>query len=158
MLKQTIKEALLLVLAAMAIAVAVYAVRPDKIGSPRLPANPSAAVLAPAGEKQREIDIEAAWRLFQSQTAIFADARHRVDFDAGHIQGAVNLYAADPDAWLSEFLSVAEPLKPIVTYCDGEECALARELAELLSLNGFENVRFLKNGWARWREKGLPVE
>jgi len=158
MLKQSIKEALILILAALGIAVAVYAIRPDKIVPATKPAAEDQAGSSLEESGAREISIEDAWALFQSKGAIFTDSRHRADFEAGHIQGAIHLYAADADTWLSDFLSAAEPQTSIVAYCDGEDCQLARELAELLFLNGFEKVRYLRNGWTRWREKGFPVE
>jgi len=158
MLKQSIKEALILLLAALGIAVAVYAIRPDKIGPVAATANKDPARLFPTSVESREIDIEAARRLFKEKGTVFADARHEADFEAGHIQGAINLYAANPEAWLSDFLSSTDPATPIVTYCDGVDCPLARELAELLAANGFETVHYLKDGWTRWQERGLPVE
>ncbi len=158
MLKQTVKEALILVLAAVGIALAVYSARPDKIGSPQAAVDDGSDRQVPSEGGVAEISLEEALHRFEEKSAIFADARHAADFDAGHIKAAVHLYAADQDAWLSRFLSATDPLALIVTYCDGDDCHLATQLAELLYLNGFENVRFLKNGWTRWRERGFPVE
>jgi len=158
MIKQSIKEASILMLAALAIAVAVYAIRPDKIKPAAGTKDNDAASISSAGQEGGEISIEAAWRLFQAKAALFADARHRADYEAGHIQGAMHLHTAEADAWLSDFLSATDPMTPIVAYCDGEACQLARDLAELLFLNGFENAHYLENGWTRWRERGLPVE
>ena len=56
------------------------------------------------------------------------------------------------------FWPLVDPAKVIITYCDGEDCHLAPALAELLFFNGFNNVRYLRNGWTRWREGGFPVE
>jgi len=158
MFKQSIKEALVLVLAALVLSVTVYAIRSDKIDPIAATPNDSAADPSSAVETGREITIEEARHLFNAKGVLFADARHRADFEAGHIQGAVHLSVAEPDAWLSDFLSATDPLAPIVAYCDGNDCQLARDLAELLFLNGFENARYLKNGWTRWRERGFPVE
>ena len=66
--------------------------------------------------------------------------------------------SADEDTWLSDFLAATDAATGIVAYCDGEECHLASELAELLSFNGFINIRYLRNGWTRWREGGFAVE
>ena len=158
MVKQSVKEAFILVLVAVAIALAVYAVRPDKIGtipaagiSGNVPQTPQQGGIA-------EIPIDDALRRFEEKKAIFADARHKADFDAGHIKGAVHLYTDEQDVWLSGFLTVTDPSAMIITYCDGEACHLATELAELLSINGFDNVRYLRNGWTRWRDGGFPVE
>ncbi len=158
MVNQTAKEAILLLLIAVGIAGAVYAIRPDKIASLDAPATDAASEVSAAEAGYREISIEAAWDLFEDGDAIFADSRHRADFEAGHIQGAVHLHAADAEVWLPDFLSATNPLTPIVTYCDGEDCPLAQELATLLALNGFETIHYLENGWAQWQEKGLPVE
>ena len=157
-MKQSIQEALILILVATGIALVVYTIRPDKI----VPTTEQAAEATNRSSVEesasREISLEAAWERFQSKTAVFADSRHRADFEAGHIQGAVHLYAADSDVWLTDFLTATDPMATIITYCDGEACPLAKDLAELLALNGFENVRYLKNGWTRWQEKGFPVE
>lgn len=158
MMKQAVKEAVILSIVAVALAVAVYVVRPDKIGP--APGTVDGADGQPSSVEQGfgEIGLEDALRHLGEKGVIFADARHPADYEAGHIQGAVNLYASEPDAWLSDFLAGVDPKDLIITYCDGEECHLATQLAELLALNGFENVTYLKNGWTRWREGGYPIE
>jgi rhodanese-related sulfurtransferase len=158
MARQATREALILILIAVTAAFAVYAIRPDKIG------DRPASVTGDAGAGQStegafsEISIEEAVRLYRDHRAIFADARHRADFESGHIKGAIHLYAEDQDTWLPEFLAANDPAATIVTYCDGENCHLAPALAEILFFNGFDHVRYLKNGWTRWREGGFPVE
>jgi rhodanese-related sulfurtransferase len=158
MVKQAAKEAFFLILAAVGIALAVYAVRPDKIGLMPAAVNEGNVPQSTADSGFSEISIEDAVRLYEEKSAIFADARHAADFEAGHIKGAVNLNTADQGIWLSDFLAATDPATVIVTYCDGEDCHLAPALAELLFLNGFNNVRYLKNGWTRWREGGFPME
>jgi rhodanese-related sulfurtransferase len=158
MVKQAFKEAVVLILVAVGMALAVYMLRPDKIGNVPAAVNDVAGGQFPAENAFQEISIDEAARLFTEKSAVFADARHQADFDAGHIKGAVNLYAANQDAWLSDFLASTDPATVVVAYCDGEDCHLAPQLAEILSFSGFDQVRYLKNGWTRWREAGLPVE
>ncbi len=158
MVKQAAKEAFVLILVAVGIALAVYAVRPDKIGLIPDAVNEGIARQSPTESGFTEISIEDALRLYKNKSVIFADARHAADFEAGHIQDAVHLYAADQDVWLSEFLAATDPAAVIVTYCDGQDCHLATELAQLLFFNGFDSVHYLKNGWTRWREGGFAVE
>jgi len=158
MLKQAFKEALILIGSAVALALAVYAVRPDTTGINPASLNEGAARQSPSENSFSEISLEDAVRLFDEKGTIFADARHTADFSAGHIRGAIHLYAAEQEVWLSDFLAATDPATTIVTYCDGEECHLAPALAELLFFNGFENVHYLKNGWTRWREGGFPIE
>jgi 3-mercaptopyruvate sulfurtransferase SseA len=45
-----------------------------------------------------------------------------------------------------------------VTYCEGEECALAAEVALKLKKIGFENVRVLHDGWNVWKDNRLPSQ
>ena len=158
MLKQAAKESLILIGTAVAIAMVVYAARADKIGIIPAAVNQDALQQSRSESGFSEISIEDAVRLHQKNGAIFADSRHAADFEAGHIQGAVHLYAADQEIWLSDLLAATDPATPIITYCDGEDCLLAQSLAEVLFFNGFDNVHYLKNGWARWRDGGFPVE
>jgi rhodanese-related sulfurtransferase len=158
MVRQATREAFILILTAVGIALAVYALRPDKIGDLSAPVSGGADAGLSAEGAFSEISIEEAVRLFREKGAVFADARHQADFEAGHIKGAVHLYAADQDSWLPDFLAAHDPATTIVTYCDGEDCSLAPALAEFLFFNGFDHVRYLKNGWTRWREGGFPVE
>ena len=102
--------------------------------------------------------LDCSVKVGQDENGEFKVENGRADFEAGHIKNAAHLYVAEQDVWLSGFLTATDPLAMIITYCDGEECHLATELAELLSINGFENVRYLKNGWTRWRDGGFPVD
>jgi rhodanese-related sulfurtransferase len=157
MMRQAVREAFILCFIAVVLALIVYAVRPDKIGpAPAASDSDGTGPIEPA-LGSAEISLDDAVRVFRDGGAIFADARHAADFESGHIKGALNLYAADQDAWLSDFLSDADPATVIVTYCDGQECHLAVDLAQLLSVNGFNKVFYLTNGWTRWRELGLPA-
>lgn len=157
MFKQAVREAVFILLIAVVLAVVVHAVRPDK--SPPVPSPGSESAGQPAAPPDgfAEIGLTRAKQLFDADGAIFADARHPIDFAAGHIRGARNLVAADPEQWLPDLLASTDPAQVIVTYCDGEQCHLAPELAELLFFNGFDNVFYLKNGWTRWREHGFPT-
>ena len=109
MVKQATKEALILILAAIGIALAVYAVRPDKIGIAPARVTPGNIQQAPGDIGFSEISLDDAVRLYEKKGAIFADARHAADFEAGHIKGAVHLYAADQETWLHDFLAAGRP-------------------------------------------------
>jgi rhodanese-related sulfurtransferase len=106
----------------------------------------------------REISVEAAAAKFDSGEAVFADARSPEEFERGHIRGALNLPPAAMDAWAEKLLSEIGTEVEWVTYCDGENCPLARELAGQLNLLGFERVYYLEDGWRKWRSRGLPVD
>lgn len=172
--KAMIREAVVIILAAVVISGIVYGIRPDKIRpgtigpdrtQPRVTDASTAGDPSASGETGpvdgpqgvAEISLEAARTLFDTPGTIFADARHELDFSAGHIQGARHLPADNPDPWLDDVLVEMPPETVIITYCDGDDCHLATDLAQLLVLNGFSQVYYLKNGWTRWQEKGFPV-
>ncbi len=158
MFKLAAKEALILIGTAVSVALAVYAIRPDRMAIFPAAVNPDAVQGSPTESGFSEISLAEAVRLYREKSAIFADARHAADYAAGHIKGAVNLYTADQEIWLPGFLAATDPTAVIIAYCDGENCHLAPALAELLFFNGFDKVRYLKNGWTRWRDGGFPVQ
>ena len=165
MFNQAFREALVILGTATILALVVYAVRPDKIavapptgtGGPAQPATGAAGPPATPLSMPREISLDRAKALFDDNGAIFVDARHPVDFAAGHIRDARNLLATNEATWLSAFIAATDSSRVIITYCDGENCHLAPELAELLYFNGFDNVYYLKNGLTQWRQHGFPV-
>ena len=156
--KQTFKEALILILVAVGVALTVHMIRPDTIRLIPSAIENSISQSVQPGTDGLEISIEDAFVHHRNNSAIFADARHPADFEAGHIQGAVHLYVNDQEIWLPQFVSATDSQALVITYCDGEDCQLARQLVELLQINGFASVRYLNNGWTRWQEKGLPVD
>jgi len=118
----------------------------------------SAAVNEPDGSNAiGDISIEEAVRLFEEGSALFVDARSEAEYRAGHIKGAVNIPDLDFENHIGSFLEKTAAETVLITYCEGESCALSKSLAEKLSLAGFENVFHLKNGWGQWKERGLPI-
>ena len=143
------KEAVWVMVTALVLAAGAYALRPGLLQK--------SGTGADAGNLENLISLEAAADHFNQGTAVFADARSEKDFRAGHIQGALNL---DPDLfddWSIQVFSQIPAESVIITYCAGERCTLSIELAEKLTWLGYEKVFHLKNGWALWQEKGLPV-
>jgi len=104
------------------------------------------------------VSIEEARALFLTGGAIFFDARSPEDYQAGHIQGALNLPAQNFDEFYPGLLPEITPDSLIITYCDGETCELSKDLAFALSAKGYSHVRVLVNGWSSWRDATLPVE
>lgn len=104
------------------------------------------------------IPIEEAQLLFETNEAIFLDARSSGDYRSGHIQGALNLPWADFEARFEEVMGVIPLDFPIVAYCDGESCGLSKDLALALSAKGYVNVRVLADGWSAWKTANLPVQ
>lgn len=104
------------------------------------------------------ISLGAARRLFAGNAAVFIDARSAADYEKGHIAGAISLPWQAVDSRFAEVGADLPMDKPIITYCDGENCSLSEHLAGFLREMGFAPVRVLKNGWSLWQQHNLPVE
>jgi rhodanese-related sulfurtransferase len=76
---------------------------------------------------------------------ILLDVRPRLEYESGHIAGAV----AIPITELGDRLTELPPDKKVVVYCRGSYCQFADEAVVLLRRHGFEAVR-LEGGWSEW--------
>jgi rhodanese-related sulfurtransferase len=153
---RAVRQILALVILSAVAAVAVNALRPD-----RLPLvgdwSVAARITSSTGERM-DISLGEAEKLFFTAAAVFIDARPEEDYVRGHIQNARCLPWQEVDL---RFMGVTEALDlemPIVTYCDGEKCELSHNLALFLRDAGFMNTRVLVNGWTLWQQAGLPTE
>ncbi len=94
---------------------------------------------------------ELAGRLEAGEVVVL-DVRPRVEFTAGHIQGARSLPIDELEARLDEIPDDAD----VVAYCRGPYCVFAHEAVRRLRAAG-RNARRLEDGWPEWRLAGLPV-
>ena len=81
------------------------------------------------------------------------DVRPKEEFEAGHVQGAINIPMNELEQHLQQF----DPEQEIVAYCRGPHCILAFEAVEQLRNNGFK-ARRLEHGFPEWKVAGLPTE
>jgi rhodanese-related sulfurtransferase len=121
-------------------------------------APPSAAETVSSLGENTLISLEEAEALFLAKMAVFLDARPEDLFLEGHIKGARNLPAFEFEVRFPDVMADIPPETTIITYCDGEDCALSHHLAGELIGKGYTNVRVLLNGWSTWRQTGLPIE
>jgi len=88
-----------------------------------------------------------------SGSAVIIDARQTPDYDAGHIDGAINipttLCAAGRTAKLAE---VAKNSRLII-YCQSAGCPYAEKVAANLMEDGFNNLAIYKGGWVDWDKR-----
>lgn len=160
MLLKTLKEALLIVLAATLLAGIVNILRPDgrSIDIWRAPSPSAAPSTNESGTQPTgEISIDRAVTLYRQKDTLVIDTRSVGEYEAGHIKGAVNLPEATFDEWIGAFIENTPPETPIITYCAGGACQLAPKLAEKLMMVGFEKVYYLIDGWGKWQAAGMPV-
>jgi rhodanese-related sulfurtransferase len=76
---------------------------------------------------------------------VLLDVRPPLEFEHGHIAGAVSI----PVEQLRKRLDELPRDKRIVAYCRGEYCLMAGEAVSLLREHGFDAVR-LEGGWPEW--------
>ncbi len=92
-------------------------------------------------------------RMMSTNRIILLDVRPRVEYDSGHLPGAVSM----PLTELKRRLSELPRDKTIVAYCRGPYCAYADQALSILSDAGWK-VRRLEEGVLEWAQAGRPVE
>jgi rhodanese-related sulfurtransferase/DNA-binding transcriptional ArsR family regulator len=85
--------------------------------------------------------------------AMVIDVRPGIEYDAGHIPGAVNI----PVEELQKHLRELPRDQRIIAYCRGPYCMLAFEAVERLRQHGFD-ARRLEDGFPEWKAEHLPVD
>ncbi|TCV90260.1 metalloregulator ArsR/SmtB family transcription factor [Sulfurirhabdus autotrophica] len=80
------------------------------------------------------------------------DVRPEAEFTTAHLPYARSI----PVSELKHRLSELPHDKPVVAYCRGPFCLMAKEAVEMLNREGFQAFRF-EDGVAEWRLHGLPL-
>ncbi len=91
--------------------------------------------------------------LVKSGGAMVIDVRPPAEYDAGHIEGAVNI----PLESLPKRLRELPRDQEIVAYCRGPYCMLAFEAVEQLRQHG-HRARRLEDGFPEWKIEHRPVD
>jgi rhodanese-related sulfurtransferase/DNA-binding transcriptional ArsR family regulator len=84
---------------------------------------------------------------------IVLDVRPAAEYDVARLPHARSV----PVGELRQRLSELPPDLPVVAYCRGPYCLMARQAVELLRAEG-RSARHLSDGVAEWRARGLPIE
>ncbi|MBK6742902.1 MAG: metalloregulator ArsR/SmtB family transcription factor [Hydrogenophilales bacterium] len=83
---------------------------------------------------------------------VVLDVRPETEYAAGHLPYAQSMPLTEVQKRLAELPRD----KPVVAYCRGPFCLMAKEAVELLNKEGFQAIR-LEDGVAEWRAHGLPI-
>lgn len=103
-------------------------------------------------EGMERIDQKTLVKKVRGGEVILLDVRPSVEFQAGHIPGAISMPLADLKKRIAELPKEGV----IVAYCRGPYCVLAMEAVGLLSAKGYQAVR-LEDGVQDWRARGFAV-
>jgi len=118
--------------------------------------NPVSDTLNRAFDEAKAITLKQAYSLFQ-QDVLFIDARDYVEYEIGHIRGAIALPYYEFDKYKSVLESISKDT-PLVTYCDGTDCDLSILLGDKLFELGYSQVYIFFGGWIDWQENSYPIE
>ncbi len=99
------------------------------------------------------IDRSQMLELARRGEIVVLDVRPKLEFSAGHLPYALSMPLAEVRKRLAELPHD----KPIVAYCRGPFCVMAKEAVTLLNREGYRATR-IEDGVAEWRAQGLPVE
>ncbi len=91
--------------------------------------------------------------LVKSGEAIVIDVRPSSEYDAGHIEGAINI----PLDSLAQRLSKLPKDQEIVAYCRGPYCMMSFDAVDQLRQHGYR-ARRLEDGFPEWKIDQLPVK
>jgi rhodanese-related sulfurtransferase/predicted transcriptional regulator len=99
-----------------------------------------------------ELPRDDVQRLVKRGEAVLVDVRPAMEFEHGHVAGAISI----PIEQLEAHLDGLPRDKRIVAYCRGAYCLFADEAVALLRKRGFDAVR-LEGGWPEWAAEGRAI-
>ncbi len=113
--------------------------------------------VVPETREPLEVGLDFTKRFHTGRGAVFVDARSAEEYAEGHIPGAASL--PFDDVYKKPELAKAFDEKglPIIVYCGGGDCDLARTLAYALIEAGHKRVLVFKDGLPGWASAGMPV-
>lgn len=105
-----------------------------------------------------EITLQQMKNLLAKPNVIIIDARSNEEFEKGHINGAINIFAYEEDLgkYFQNLTQVpVDKRKIIVVYCEGGTCDASHKVASDLIRLGHKNVFVYTGGWEEWSHKEL---
>ncbi|MGH7176306.1 MAG: rhodanese-like domain-containing protein [Tepidisphaeraceae bacterium] len=90
-------------------------------------------------------------RALHKSGVVFVDARPAAQFEAGHIPGAINLYAGITTDRRRSRLWNVQYEQTVVIYCSSPRCRDADNVAGTLLSVGYEDVRLFPGGYEQWK-------
>ena len=114
------------------------------------------------------IDVDQGKRLLDNKSAVFFDMRNPLNFGKGHLPGATLMAYREKSAFQADFDATmdkvdlsklpADKNARIVLYSDGPKGWKSYKASVLAARAGYNNVFWMRDGFAVWVARGLPVE
>ena len=122
------------------------------VGERRLPEVDQILRLHQADGTKVALGRDELQTLIEAGTVVLIDVRPRLEYDHGHLSGAISI----PLAELLDRLQELPRDRRIVTYCRGIYCEMSGDAEVLLREEGYDVTR-LEGGWPEWQDEGRPV-
>lgn len=93
-------------------------------------------------------------KLMKNPNVLLIDARGSEEYQKGHLPGAINIYAYEPDQ--NVYFSTITKLdnnKLLIVYCDGGHCDASHKLSADIMSFGYKKVYLYNGGWEEWTQK-----
>lgn len=100
-------------------------------------------------------DVAKVEELIKSGKYTVIDVRTKEEYDAGHIQGALNFDYYNDDFEEKIEAQLKDKNKPYIVYCRSGMRSLYS--AEILEELGYTDVTNMKGGFLAWQSAGKPV-
>ncbi len=91
-------------------------------------------------------------KIVNSKDFVIIDARRSSQFIAAHIPNAINICPLEEESILMDKIFSLPENKKYIIYCDGGNCDLSHDIANILVNLGFKNVFMYEGGWAEWNK------
>jgi len=111
------------------------------------------AAIVEHGDELQGVDRAAILQKAAAGEVVVLDVRPEDEFSVAHLPHARSLPVDDLRKRLSELPKEV----PVVAYCRGPFCLMAKDAVELLRKKGYRAFH-LTDGVAEWRARGLPIE
>jgi rhodanese-related sulfurtransferase len=98
---------------------------------------------------------EVVSKILSNPDLVIIDSRKKTEYKKGHIEGAVNVLNTELLEQDLENL-VAEKIREILFYCDGERCLRSSDSISKAKAWGYKNLFWFRGGWKEWHEKRFP--
>jgi len=99
-----------------------------------------------------KVDKKKVEQLLNRDT-VFIDARYAKDFEAGHLENAINVPVDANDVERKKATAGIGKDAAIVIYCQSNGCPFAEKVTKELKGDGFSNISIFKGGWMEWEGK-----
>jgi rhodanese-related sulfurtransferase len=103
------------------------------------------------------LDRAQADALWHDSSTLFVDVRSPIDYQYGHILGAISMPEEEFDKLFPSLRPRLEQARTIVVYCKSVDCGKSLWVAIRLRNLGLMQTQIYPHGWNEWSLHDLPI-